>query len=127
ALRTLELSPEWSFQRSMASNLLGISLVLAGDDERADEVLTDAAVVAKELGMHGQRSVALAHRSLLAAASDDLDSGEQLALDALGVVREARLEAYMTSANTYAALGRVALQRRDLPQAQAHLTEADRL
>ena len=39
AQRALELAPEWSFWQSSASLLLGISFVLSGDEDRADDVV----------------------------------------------------------------------------------------
>ena len=77
--------------------------------------------------MHDDRSIALAERSLLAAAHGDFASAEQLAQDAHRVVVDAGLDEYLTSAITYAALGRVFLHRRDLPRARAQLARADRL
>jgi len=127
AQRALDAAPAWSFWQSTASMALGVSFVLAGDDDRADEVLADAGEVARELGMHDERSVDLAERSLLAAARGDLCRAEQFAQQARCVVVDAGLDEYMTSAITYAALGRVALQRRDLASARGHFGRADRL
>lgn len=127
ARRALELAPEWSFVRAMAAVALGVSFVLAGDDDRADEVLTDATDLAKDLDMHGQRSHALAQRSLLAAARGDVDSAERLARDAQRVVVDTGLDEYQSTAINYAALGRVALHRRELALAHEQLARADRL
>ncbi|HME04193.1 MAG TPA: LuxR C-terminal-related transcriptional regulator, partial [Solirubrobacteraceae bacterium] len=127
AERALELAPGWSFVRPIASLALGISFVLSGDDERADEVLTETTDAAKELDMHGQRSFALAERSLLASARGDFASAGQLAQESQQVVRDAGLEDYMTSATTYAALGEVALHQGELPRAQEQFARADRL
>ena len=127
AQRAVDLAPEWSFWRSTASMALGVSLVLAGDDDRADEVLADAVEVAEEMGMNDDRSIALAERSLLAAERGDLRSAERFADAAQRAVAEAGLGEYMTSAITYAALGRVALQRREQGRARQQFVRADRL
>ncbi len=127
AERTLELSPDWSLQRPVASNMLGVALLLAGDSDQADQVFSDNSQAAKELDMPSNASVALAQRSLLAAADGDLDTAEELAQDADRCVLEGRFEAYLPSATTFAALGRVALHRGELQQAQTHLAGADRL
>ncbi len=127
AERALELSPSWSLQRPVASNMLGIALLLAGDSEQADQVFSDNSQAAKELDMPSNASVALAQRSLLAAADGDLDTAEKLAQDAERCMLERRFEAYLPSATTFAALGRVALHRGELQQAQTHLAGADRL
>lgn len=127
AQRALELAPEWSFWQSTASLMLGIALVLAGDEDRADEAFADTAEVAEEMGMNDDRSIALAERSLLAAARGDLSGAEQLAQQSRRVVLDAGLDEYMVSAITYAALGKVALRQRDLATARAHFVRADRL
>jgi LuxR family transcriptional regulator, maltose regulon positive regulatory protein len=127
AKRALELSPRWSFVRSVASLAFGISFVLAGDESQADGALTEATEVAQDLGQHGQRSFALAERSLLAAGRDDLVGAERLARDAQRVVVDAGLDGYMTSAATYVALGRVALLRGGLARAEGRFRCADRL
>jgi LuxR family transcriptional regulator, maltose regulon positive regulatory protein len=127
AQRALELAPEWSFWRSTASLSLGISFVLSGDENRADDVFADTVEVAREVGMADARSIALAERSLLAAARGDIRGAEQFAQEARRVVVEAGLDEYMTSAISYAALGKVALGRRDLKRAGEHFGRADRL
>ena len=127
AERALELAPEWSFWQSSASLLLGVSFLLCGDDNRADGVFADTVEVAKELGINDVRSIALAERSLLAAAHGDVGGAERFAQEARHVVVEHGLDQYMTSAITYAALGKVALERRDLARAREHFGRADDL
>ena len=127
AQRALELAPEWSFWQSSASLLLGISFVLSGDEDRADDVFADTVEVALEVGMNDDRSIALAERSLLTAARGDVRGAEQFAQEARRVVVDSGLDEYMTSAVTYAAQGKVALRRRDLAQAREHFGRADRL
>ena len=127
ARRALEMAPDWSFWRPWALLSLAVSFALAGDDDHADEVLADTVELARERGMNDVQSIALAERALLAAAAGDVRDAEQLARDARSVVVECGLDAYMTSAITYAALGKVALQRRDLASAREHFEHADRL
>jgi LuxR family transcriptional regulator, maltose regulon positive regulatory protein len=127
AERALRLAPEWSFWRSTASLSLGISFVISGDEDRADDVFADTVEMAQEVGMTDDRSVALAERSLLAAARGDVRGAEQFAQEALRVVVDAGLDEYMTSAISYAALGKVALGRRDLKHAREHFGRSDRL
>jgi LuxR family transcriptional regulator, maltose regulon positive regulatory protein len=127
AERALELAPEWSFWQPSASLSLAVSFLLAGDDDRADEVFADTVELARERGTNDVHSIALAERSLLAAARGDVRSAEQFAQDARCVVVDCGLDAYMTSAITYAALGRAALERRDLAKAREHLRHADGL
>jgi LuxR family transcriptional regulator, maltose regulon positive regulatory protein len=127
AERALELAPEWSFWQPSASLSLAVSFLLADDDDRADEVFADTVELARERSMNDVHSVALAERSLLAAARGDVRGAEQFAQNARCVVGDCGLDAYMTSSITYAALGRVALERRDLATAREHLRHADGL
>ena len=127
AERALNLVPEWSSWRSTASLLLGISLVLSGEHDRADEVFADTVGVAQQTGMNDDHSIALAERSLLAAARGDMDAASRLAEEAHRVVLDSELDQYMTSAITFAALGKVALLRRDRALAQEEFARADRL
>ena len=127
AERALELAPESSFWQSSASLFLGVSFVLCGDDDRADGVFADTVEVAHELGINDVRSIALAERSLLAATHGDIRGAEQFAHEARCVVVEHGLDQYVTSAITYAALGKVALERRDLARAREHFGRADDL
>jgi len=127
AQRALELAPAWSYWRSTASRLLGISLLLCGDDERADDVFADTVESAQEMGMHDDHSIALAERSLLAAARRDIRGAERFAQEARRVVLDGGLDDYATSAITYAALGTVALHQRDLARAESEFARADRL
>jgi LuxR family transcriptional regulator, maltose regulon positive regulatory protein len=126
AKRALELIPGWSPYRSTASLALGVSHLLSGDDGRADDGFADSVEFAKETGSTDAWSVALAERSLLAAARGDVRDAEQFAQAAARVVGDARSE-YMTSAITYAALGRAALGRRDPARAREYFGRADRL
>ena len=126
AERALQLTPEWSSWRPTASLALGLSHFLLGDDDRADDVFADTVEFAQDSGANG-RSVALAERSLLAAAHGDVRDAERFALQAAQAVADYGRDAYMTSAITFAALGRVALRRRDLAGAREHFRRADRL
>jgi LuxR family transcriptional regulator, maltose regulon positive regulatory protein len=127
ARRALDESADRSFLRPIASVMLGIAVMLAGDAQRADDLLAEAVDVAKELGEHDEHSLALAERSLLAAAHGDFASAEQLAEEAERVILDAGQDDYLTSAVTYAALGKAYLHRRDLPRARAHFARADRM
>jgi LuxR family transcriptional regulator, maltose regulon positive regulatory protein len=127
AQRALELAPAWSYWRSTASRLLGIALVLDGDTDRADEVFADTVELAREMGMNDDSSICLAERSLLAMARRDVRSAERFAREARRVVHDAGLDEYVTSAITYAAMGKVALHRHDVARAQDEFARADRL
>jgi LuxR family transcriptional regulator, maltose regulon positive regulatory protein len=127
AQQALELAPEWSFWQPSASLSLAVSLLLAGEDERADEVFADTVELAREQGINDVHSMALAERALLAGARGDVRDAAQHAQAAWCVVRDCGLDTYMTSALTYVALGRVALEQRDLRRAREHFGHADDL
>jgi LuxR family transcriptional regulator, maltose regulon positive regulatory protein len=127
AERALELTSEWSRGRSTASLLLGISLALCGDEDEADIVFADTVELAREMGMHDDRAIALAERSLLAAARGDVHGAGRFADQASAVVLDAGLDEYMTSAITHAAQGKVALLRRDRAGARDAFGRADQL
>ena len=127
AQRALELAGEWTLVHATASLMLGISHLLSGDQERADDVFAATVELAQETGANENRAIALAERSLLAAARRSLGDAEQFAQEAARVVADARLNEYMTSAITHAALGRCALDRRDLVRAREHFGRADHL
>jgi LuxR family maltose regulon positive regulatory protein len=71
--------------------------------------------------------VALAERSLLAAAKGSWDLGERCLSEARSVVREGHLEDYPPVAILHAAAARMALHQGDQSQARAELTRAQRL
>ena len=127
ARRALELAPERSFWQPSASLLLGVSFLLCRDEGPADRVIADTVELAQELGANDICSIALAERSLIAAARSDARGAEDLAQAALRVVVEYGLAEYATSALMYAALGRVALDQRDLLRAREHFDQADHL
>jgi LuxR family transcriptional regulator, maltose regulon positive regulatory protein len=127
AERALELTPGWSPGRSTASLLFGISLVLCGDADAADDMFAETVELAQEMGMHGDRSMALAERSLLAAERGDVRRAGRFADQAGAVVLDAGLDEYMPSAITHVAQGRAALLRRDRAGARDAFARADQL
>ena len=79
AVRDLGAASSW---RPVALLLLGVAQLLLGEDERGDESLADAAEVAEAAGATDIRVVALAERSLLAAARGDEGDAEALVAQA---------------------------------------------
>jgi LuxR family transcriptional regulator, maltose regulon positive regulatory protein len=122
----LALVPTGSLWRATAHLLLGISHLLAGDQDVADRLLADAAEVGEEAGTD-TATVALAERSILAMARGDWDQAELLAERAGSIARKAWLEEYVTSVLLYAAAARVGIHRGDMARAQQHLARAQRL
>jgi LuxR family maltose regulon positive regulatory protein len=120
------LVPTGSLWRATAHLLLGISHLLAGDQEVADRHLADAAEVGEQAGAD-TATVALAEQSIVAMARGDWPQAERLAERARSIARKAWLEEYVTSVLLYAAAARVAIHRGDLARAHQDLGRAQRL
>jgi LuxR family transcriptional regulator, maltose regulon positive regulatory protein len=113
--------------RGPALHLEGVSYLLAGETDRADQLLAQAVEVATHDRELNAVSYALAQRSLIAIERQDWDRAETLAGQAFTVVRDGHLDDYVTSPLVYAVSARTALHRGDLPGAQQHLARAARL
>ena len=127
ARAALALVPAASVLRAPALMLLGISHLLAGETATADRVLAEAVDAAKDAGSPDTLVVALAERAILAMGLDAWADAEALVEQARTVLRDTHMHDYVTSIVLYAAAARVALQRGDLPAAQADLALAQRL
>jgi LuxR family transcriptional regulator, maltose regulon positive regulatory protein len=115
---------EGSPWRSSALMLLGVGQLLAGENAAADEILAEARMAAATTGCANVAAMALAMRSLLAAAEGRWDAAEDLASSARGVLHDARLENYPTSPATFAASARAAVHRSDWVRARNDLEHA---
>jgi LuxR family maltose regulon positive regulatory protein len=124
AAGSLATTSQW---RPTAIVLLGVARSLREDAAGADAAFADAAELGVRAGATGAASVALAERSRLAMERDDWDAAATFLDAARSVVRDAKLEEYMTSAAVYAAGARLALRRGDLPGARGELAHAQRL
>jgi len=123
----LTLIPVDSLWRAPAQLLAGISHLLAGDLDVADDLLAEAVEVAKDTGATLAASVALAERALLAMGRQDWQDAEALVEKARSVVATAHLEECVTSLVLYAAGARVAIHHGRLDQAEQDLARAQRL
>jgi len=126
---TLELTPKASPQRCSALLLSGMANLLAGDDGAADADFAAAVEVDQQIGAADVESliVALAERSLLAAARRDWQAAETFARQARSHVQKHHLDDYPTSAIVYAASARAALHRGDPIAARSDLVRIQRL
>ena len=115
-------SPWWA----TALLLQGIADVLAGEADRADPILADAAEVATHIGALPAASAALAQRALVAIARHDWMEAETLAERALELARIGQLNDYEMSPLLHAVAARTALRRGEIPRAQEHLARAMR-
>jgi LuxR family transcriptional regulator, maltose regulon positive regulatory protein len=127
ASRALESLGDSSPWRPAAVLLLGVTHVLAGDDAAGGEVLSEAQTTAAISGMKDTFCVAVAERALLEAAEGRWVTAEALATNARSVAHEAQLDDYATSALTYVASARSAVQRSDWVRARTDVERTVRL
>jgi LuxR family transcriptional regulator, maltose regulon positive regulatory protein len=123
----LTLIPVDSLWRAPAQLLAGISHLLAGDLDVADDLLAEAVEVAKDTGATVAATVALAERAILAIGRQDWRDAEFLVEQARSVVNMAHLEAFATSVVLYAAGARVAIHHGKVDQADHDLARAQQL
>ena len=116
-------SPWWATARL----LQGVADALAGEADRADPILAQAAEVATHVGALPAASAALAQRALVAMARHDWLEAETLADRALQIARAGQLDDYEMSPLVHAVAARTALHRGQVPRAQEHLARAMRL
>jgi LuxR family maltose regulon positive regulatory protein len=121
ALAGLSPTSPW---RATALALEGIAALLNGQDEQADEVLTDAVEVGMDAGAMPATATVLAERCLLAMRRDDWPAAQALADQAVGIVADRHLEGYIMSALAHAVAARTALHRGAPLVAKEHLARA---
>jgi LuxR family maltose regulon positive regulatory protein len=124
---TLEALADDSPWRPSALLLLGVTHVLAGETAAAEEVLSEAEATAATAGARDTLCVVLAQRALIEAAEGRWTTAEAFATRARGLVQESNLDDYPTSALTYAASARSAVQHSDWVRARTDLDRATRL
>ena len=123
----VRLESERSPWHPPALALQGVALLLAGDLDQADDILTDAVESAERAGAGPTASIALAERSLLAMAGGDWHAAHRFADRALAAVETGHLQEYVLSSITFAAVARVALQRGDVVTAKTEVIRSQRL
>ena len=130
-LRDAELAvreePETSPYRSAALSFVGLAALLGGDAERADSIFEESAAKGEGMAAHPSVSVAVAERSLIAAARGDRQQADAFATHALEIVQTANLSEHITSGPVYAASALAALRAGDRDRAQQYVTAAYRL
>jgi LuxR family maltose regulon positive regulatory protein len=107
--------------------LSGVANLLLGDVDAAEGRFSDAIELTNEARRPPFFSVILAYHALLSLWREDWSEAEALIDRALSVARRGRTESFITSLLVFALAARVALHRRDLTLARAHLGEAQRL
>ena len=108
-LAVATLAPD-SMLRPSALVHAGLAQLLLDEQDEADTRFEDAAEAGKASGAAVSATLALAERSLLAAARADWDTAEHHALAARETVSANRLEGYATSALPFAVSARSALR-----------------
>jgi LuxR family maltose regulon positive regulatory protein len=107
--------------------LAGVASLLLGDVETAEARFNDATELTDQILRTPFFSAVLAYQGLLCLAREDWDDAEGRAERALAVIRRGHTESHITSALVFALAARIAVHRRDLPRARAHLRDAQRL
>ena len=110
--------------RPFALTVLGVGHVLLGQSARADAILAEGEAEAARLGATDVRAIAIAERSIVAAARGEAEAAESLALEAKEIVEEAGVAGYETSAIALAASARGYLRNGMWEEARAELERA---
>jgi LuxR family transcriptional regulator, maltose regulon positive regulatory protein len=118
---------ETSPYRSAALSFVGLATLLSGDPDRADTIFEESAETGERMSAYPSVSLAVAERSLIAAARGDRERADAFAIHALEVVQTANLSEHITSGPVYAAAALAALRAGDQDRAQESLTRAHRL
>jgi LuxR family maltose regulon positive regulatory protein len=124
ALKLLPVESSW---RASALYLLGLSSLLVGDVDEADDVLSDAVELAEGEGAHVLASLGWTQRGLIAVGRARWDDAERFVGYARSAVHSRHLEGHVTSALMFALRARVAAHRGDVATAELELTNAQRL
>jgi len=105
----------------------GASVILLGDNAKADSILAEAALEAERLGSNETRVIALGERSILAGERGDYRQAEELAAEACDLMEDTALKDYSTSALALAASARAMLRHGMWDKARHQLTLAQNL
>jgi LuxR family transcriptional regulator, maltose regulon positive regulatory protein len=124
ALQTMATGSVW---RPPALVMLGISQVLLGNVEEAENAFADAAEMGELHGARDDAVVAYAERALLAIERGDWEGAQAFIDQASSVRRQFGLEHYSSSALAYAVSARLAAHRGDSQMAREELARAHRL
>ena len=107
--------------------LLGVSRLLTGATDEADDLFADAVEAGLGLGTAEEVAVARGERAAAAIARDAWTQAEELTNQALSGIPRSRIQGYPTSALVYAVAARVALRRGEAQRADELLAGAQRL
>jgi LuxR family transcriptional regulator, maltose regulon positive regulatory protein len=116
-----------SFWRPIALELLGASLLFAGDRERAEEVLVEAADEAAGAGAIFAGVIVHAELALLNLDRNDVERAESELVAARALLEDQPIEEYVPAAIYLAAAARVSLARGQAATARSLLVRAMRM
>jgi LuxR family maltose regulon positive regulatory protein len=123
----LEELPRASFWQPIARELLGMSLLLAGDVEQAEQVLREAAEDAAGTGAIYAGVNARAELALLALDRGEIERAEAELISARALLEDQPIEEYVVAMIYLAAAARVALARSQAATARSLLVRAMRM
>jgi LuxR family transcriptional regulator, maltose regulon positive regulatory protein len=124
AVRTLAADSPW---HPLAVVIMGISEVLGGATERADDLFADAAEEARHLAAPDMLPIALAERAMIAIAAEEWMRADGYAEHAVWAARRSRLEDSALNGLVYAVAARSALRGGRTAGAHDLLEHAQRL
>lgn len=127
AEKALDELPGESLVRPWALIVLGVAKAMLGEPATADGILAQAADEAHRSGATDAGVAALSERSLIAIGQDDPTAAEACTSEAQGLVEQADLGAYATSALALATSARAHLRHGKAVEAKAELEKAERL
>jgi len=123
-VRTLAPDSAW---HPLAVVIMGISKVLGGDSEQADDVFADAAEEAKHLAAPDMLPIALAERAMIAIGREEWVRADGYAEHAVWAARRSRLEDSALNGLVHAVAARAALHSGRTAGAHDLLAHAERL
>jgi LuxR family transcriptional regulator, maltose regulon positive regulatory protein len=121
-----ELAPS-SFWRPVALGLLGISLLLEGDVDRAEEVLAETAEESSGSGAIYAGVIAYSELALIALGRDDVERAEAELVGARTLLDNQPIEEYVAAAIYLAASAQASLARGRAATARSLLVRAMRM
>jgi LuxR family maltose regulon positive regulatory protein len=122
--RGIDALPPGSEWTPAALLTAGLARSWDGDSDEAEPLFIEAAAIGERNGSFPAVSLALASRALIAISRGDWRLATELAENALRVIRENKLDVYLTSGLGFAVAARIARRENDIPKAESLLSAA---
>ncbi len=123
-LRDAELGAASDPGRANNSHLVGVALLLAGDNEGADDAFADAVRAATSFESSAVAILSLAERALIALARGDEAAADAFVSDGRGWIEDAGVDGYTANGLLHAAAARCAVRRGDMRGARPDIAAA---